>query len=303
MRTPTVIGIGMTNTSFIGTTSTTSFPAATSSFPSSGKRGFLVFLIFSATLIDFTVSSLAFFGLIPTSIDKGRFGMSSTLSLCSSNPVSSPPKSLHASHFNGNSLSGDITVPALPAWFDELKSVSGVKLVKVPEWEENSWRNGEGGFHGHDFCHSVLSAVRVLDYVVLPPESTQGFPKLVGAVYFSPRAESHRGLCHGGSMCAIMDDVMGWCGFCSSVKRKERGGDFAIVPWNGYTVQVNTALRKSVRIGSILRLEASVTRKEGARKHWIAARLFDPETLEVFCEGEGLFLLNKEEVDGHETCH
>jgi hypothetical protein len=36
-------------------------------------------------------------------------------------------------------------------------------------------------------------------------------PSLVGFVYFSKQAESHKGLCHGGSMCALMDDAIGRC--------------------------------------------------------------------------------------------
>ncbi len=194
----------------------------------------------------------------------------------------------------------DPAIVVHPHWFEGLKSIGGSKIVEVQEWQDHNWRESDGGFHGHDFCHSSASAVRILDYILVPPspakeeEPAAEFPMLVGAVHFSPRAESHRGLCHGGSMCAVMDDAIGWCGFCSSVK----GGDdeFLVRPWNGFTVQVNTALLKPVPVGAMLRLEARVMRKEGARKHWIEAQLMHPETREVHCRAEGLFLLNKEEV-------
>lgn len=39
----------------------------------------------------------------------------------------------------------------------------------------------------------------------------------------------YTGLCHGGSFCALMDDAIGWMGFCVSG---------AVKPWSGYTVQV-----------------------------------------------------------------
>jgi hypothetical protein len=61
------------------------------------------------------------------------------------------------------------------------------------------------------------------------------YPRLVGAAYFSEAAEGHQHLCHGGSMCALCDDALGWMGFCA---------DGSVRPWAGYTVQVRrTSLR------------------------------------------------------------
>jgi hypothetical protein len=91
-----------------------------------------------------------------------------------------------------------------------------------------------------------------------------------------------------------MDDAIGWCGFCSSIR--DSNDNCLISPWCGYTVQVNTTLMKSVKVGSLLRLEAFVRKKEGQRKHWIEVKLWDPVTGEVFGKGDGLFLLSKEET-------
>jgi hypothetical protein len=63
--------------------------------------------------------------------------------------------------------------------------------------------------------------------------------------------------------------------------------------WSGFTVQVNSSLKKSVPIGSIFKLVATIQRREGERKLWISARLINPFNEEVHCEGVGLFLLNK----------
>lgn len=200
----------------------------------------------------------------------------------------------------------------LPSWFQELSTLPNAKPLLVREWMDEEWRVKEGGFQGYDFCHSRQASVRVVDYIMLTPEAKQAetgvnlsvedvakpedsskqkmvhgenFPRLVGVAYFSPKAESHRGLCHGGSFCALMDDVIGWMGFCTSGE---------VRPWCGYTVQVNTALRKAVKVGSVLRLEAWVDRKEGSRKFWIKAKLCDEESGEIHCEGDGLFLASKE---------
>lgn len=198
----------------------------------------------------------------------------------------------------------------LPVWFQELSQHPEAKPLNVQEWVDEEWRVKEGGFQGYDFCHSRQAAVRVVDYIMLPAgngmtdakqekdvnvhslgsekgSTEQFFPRLVGVAYFSPRAESHRGLCHGGSFCALMDDIIGWLGFCTSGE---------VRPWSGYTVQVNTALRKPVKVGSVLRLEAWVDRKEGNRKYWIKSKLIDHDSGEVHCEGDGLFLASKEQA-------
>ncbi|KAJ1407234.1 hypothetical protein B484DRAFT_403891 [Ochromonadaceae sp. CCMP2298] len=190
-----------------------------------------------------------------------------------------------------------------------------MQVLDVKEWRDESWR-AEGGFQGRDFCHSASASVRVLDYVMLPATSTPtpttatatpttptptatttdvGFgtaleaalyPQLVGPAHFTARAESHQGLCHGGSFCALMDDAIGWMGFCVSG---------TVRPWSGYTVQINTSLKKSVAVGSVLRLESWVRRREGARKFWIDSRLVDAVSGTVHCEAQGLFLLSKEQ--------
>lgn len=175
-------------------------------------------------------------------------------------------------------------------WFHKLKLQSNYVELEIKEWNDEEWRINEGGFKGFDFCHSPTANVRILEYILLKPDISsvsETRVKLVGPVYFSPKAESHRGLCHGGSMCAVMDDALGWMGFCS--------GD-VIKPWSGYTVQVNTALRKPVPVGSILKLESFVDRLEGPRKVWVKAVLSEPGTGEVYCEADGLFLKSKEEL-------
>jgi hypothetical protein len=89
-------------------------------------------------------------------------------------------------------------------------------------------------------------------------------------------------------MCAVMDDALGWMGFCSTG---------VVNPWSGYTVQVNTSLRKSVRADSILKLEAWVDRFEGQRKVWVKAMLSDPANGDIHCESEGLFLRSLSATD------
>ena len=131
-------------------------------------------------------------------------------------------------------------------WFNSLKSVPGAEILDIREWRDENWRTTEGGFAGRDFIHSKTASVRILDYLKLPAKEADpnglteyNFPRLVGPAHFTPRCESHRGLCHGGSFCALMDDAIGWMGFCVSGEVK---------PWSGYTVQVNTALKKPVPV-------------------------------------------------------
>ena len=140
---------------------------------------------------------------------------------------------------------------------------------------------------GYDYCHSKSASVRVMEYILIKSE-TETFPRLFAPVHFTPKSESHKGKCHGGSMCAVMDDALGWMGFSYGTE---------ILPWSGYTVQVNTSLKKPVDVGSILKLEAWVDRLEGTRKVWVKARLSNGDTNEIHCEGEGLFLKSPEFVE------
>lgn len=211
-----------------------------------------------------------------------------------------------------------VDVP-LPAWFEALRDTSNFRCrlevimgaatvlsfdklhpklhLQVREWEDPVWRvtnpeDGGGGWRGTDYVHCPKAAgVRVLDYYLMGPSGNTSTPAgdqgvdytLVGVAYFTHKAESHVGLCHGGSMCALMDDVVGWLGFCS---------DGNLKPWCGFTVQIDTSLKKAVHVGSLLRLEATITERVGKRKVYIKAKLVDPMSPEVaYCTCNGLFLL------------
>lgn len=88
-------------------------------------------------------------------------------------------------------------------------------------------------------------------------------------------------------MCTVMDDVIGWTGFCTTGKCR---------PWSGFTVQINTSLQAPIKVGSWLRVEGVITSVE-RRKVRVKASLYSPATNGqdpvVHCEAEGLFLLKK----------
>ena len=91
-------------------------------------------------------------------------------------------------------------------------------------------------------------------------------------------------------MCAIMDDVIGWCGFCVTGE---------CVPWCGFTVQINTSLKAPVKVGSWLHVEAVITSVE-RRKVKVGAKLVGVDVDErgeevevVHCEADGLLVLKK----------
>jgi acyl-coenzyme A thioesterase PaaI-like protein len=166
--------------------------------------------------------------------------------------------------------------------------------------------------------HATDAPVRILEYYVsygqgvgLPPRSgsTESSSdcggvgtRLTGLVHFSARAESHRGYCHGGSMCSVIDDAVGWCSFLVTG---------ACRPWSGFTVQVNTNLCKPIPVNSTLLVQATVTKLE-RRKVSVQAVIFDPieeasrnsdavsESTQlpsqpgiIHATGEGLVILNR----------
>mgnify|MGYP002632907336 CR=1 FL=1 len=171
---------------------------------------------------------------------------------------------------------------APPLWFSSLLSDTAMwQRLVVQEWDDPGWRT-RNGWAGTDFVHGASAAVHVPDYVL--EVNGAAAVHLVGAVHFGAAAESHRQLCHGGTMTAVMDDVIGWTGFCC---------DGTCRPWSGFTVQINTALKAPVAVGSWLRVDGRVIRREGGRKVWVSASLTCPETGKTHCEAEGLFLLAK----------
>ena len=169
----------------------------------------------------------------------------------------------------------------LPAWLDELEDDKEYERIHLPEWDNGAvWRR-KNGFKGSDYVHGARAAVHVPRYYLRGVAGGVG-SKLVGAAHFGPGAESHRGLCHGGTMCSLMDDVVGWTGFCATG---------VCEPWSGFTVQINTSLKKPVEVGSWLRLEGEITAIDG-RKVSVKARLLRVDCA-IHCEAEGLVVLKK----------
>lgn len=182
----------------------------------------------------------------------------------------------------------EVASPELPEWYTTLlKSSPLVEKLNVKEWEDEEWRQGEGGWRGRDYVHSASAPCRILEYALIkPPPSAPADPLvLTGVAYFSPRAESHKGFCHGGSLCALMDDCVGWLGFCVGGKCE---------PWSGYTVQIDTTLKKPIPVGALLKIEGVIESVE-RRKVWIRVNVTDPVSGSLHGSCRGLFLVNKQE--------
>lgn len=155
----------------------------------------------------------------------------------------------------------------LPSWAAQFEDTTRFTRVRLREWEDPNWRR-QHGFQGTDLCHRPEASgggVQVLGYWV--DEAAQ---RLVGIVRFGPRCESHAGLCHGGSMCALLDDLLGWCCFV-----------FGDGPWTGCTAQVNCKLKRPVPLGAVLKCSAAVDKREdrpgGSEKATITGALTDGE--------------------------
>jgi acyl-coenzyme A thioesterase PaaI-like protein len=179
----------------------------------------------------------------------------------------------------------------LPEWFEELRDEWGEPLA-VAEWEDVDSHREKNGWQGRDLVHDRHAPVRVLEYFVRYGDGEgTSFSKggvgtvLTGIAHFTKRAESHKGFCHGGSMCSLMDDVLGWGAFLVTGECR---------PWTGFTVQVNTSLKKPIRVDSFLLVKATITKIE-RRKVSVTAELIDPSDTEniVHAMGEGLVVMNR----------
>ena len=132
---------------------------------------------------------------------------------------------------------------------------------------------------------------------------------VTGYVHFTPQAESHRGFCHGGAACSIMDDVIGWTAFCAPLSNTTNNNDTtntndgaACTPWSGYTVQINTTLRRPIPIDSYLYVQGVITNIV-RRKVYVTATLYRPTGHDedaaaapdqriVYATAEGIVVMN-----------
>ena len=122
----------------------------------------------------------------------------------------------------GASVNPLVRAVEYPAWSTWLDTSPYHKQLLLREWTDHKWRR-DNGWKGTDLIHNLAGdGVRVLRYYWCDRDES-----LTGIVHFGPGAESHAGLCHGGSMTSVMDDVLGHCAFAAS-----KG------PWCGATVQV-----------------------------------------------------------------
>ena len=198
--------------------------------------------------------------------------------------------------------------PRLPDWVRKGRDgeLSWGESLKVLEWQNDGGEyRDKNGWKGRDLIHDLDSPVRVLEYYVTygpgithaeveraenPDKKCKNFDRggigttLTGIVHFSKRAESHQGYCHGGSMCSIMDDVIGWVGFLVTGECR---------PWSGFTVQINSKLQRPVPVDSVLLVQAKITNIE-RRKVSIEAVIKDPETDNcVHATASGLVVVNR----------
>lgn len=97
---------------------------------------------------------------------------------------------------------------------------------------------------------------------------------MVGRVWFGPGAEGPPYFVHGGSMAAVLDEVMGGSAWLA-----------------GHTVvaaQITVRFKKMIPLFTIMTLEAGVERVEG-RRVYVRGSLTAPDGI-VHTEGEGVFI-------------
>jgi acyl-coenzyme A thioesterase PaaI-like protein len=194
--------------------------------------------------------------------------------------------------------------------------------------DKNNYRS-QNGWYGNDLIHSSwTSNVHVIDSYYVQynhnnrhhhhnnhnhhnstSTSSSVGTTVTGYVHFTSRAESHRGYCHGGAACSIMDDIIGWTAFCCGTTTDSGPG--CCIPWSGYTVQVNTKLCKPIPIDSYLYIQGQITNIV-RRKVYVTATLYDlrpnpnNNNMDMFCDdvedheenriiyamGEGIVVMN-----------
>lgn len=218
-----------------------------------------------------------------------KYKSTTTMTILSSNSTLDDSPLPETDLLQGSERDKDLCLD-VPPWIDQWRDDWGEPL-SVPEWEDVDSYRAKNGWQGRDLVHDPHAPVRVLEYFVTYGPGVPGLARggvdttLTGIAHFTSRAESHQGFCHGGSMCSLMDDIIGWCGFLTTGK---------CLPWTGFTVQINTSLKKPIRVNSYLLIRAKITNIE-RRKVSITAELMDPAAEpnnNTHAIGEGLVILN-----------
>jgi acyl-coenzyme A thioesterase PaaI-like protein len=219
--------------------------------------------------------------------------------------VADNPQKVESELHHGATRTPVVDASHLPDWVEERRATWGEEL-QVLEWQDDdgTYRN-KNGWRGTDLVHDKRAPVRVIQYFVqygagivtaaAGGDNNNKQPQilcerggvgttLTGVAHFTPRAESHKGFCHGGSMTSLMDDVIGWVAFLVTGECK---------PWTGFTVQVNSSLKRPIPVDSVLLVRAKITAVE-RRKVSVEASIFDPNDDDAeHASGTGLVVMNK----------
>ena len=86
----------------------------------------------------------------------------------------------------------------------------------------------------NDYSHDTDSHVKIYGYQV-----DYDAKQMKGKVHFTNNASNHVQTCHGGAMCCVIDDFVGWLGYCSQ-------GQCNI--GSGFTAQINTTLSRPITL-------------------------------------------------------
>lgn len=177
----------------------------------------------------------------------------------------------------------------LPSWIEANKATYGELLI-LDDWNQPNHRS-KNGWKGSDFIHHENSPVRITDYFVNYSNAKIGEGRggvgtsLTGIVNFTNRTESHRGLCHGGSITAVLNDVIAWTAFMVTGKCQ---------PWSGFTTQINTSIHKSVSLDSWMLVTGTISEVK-ERKVTVVVKLIDPENNKTLhAEGDGFVILDED---------
>ena len=122
--------------------------------------------------------------------------------------------------------------------------------------------------------HSFISGNRESQVLRVRYFSHRESKEFLARAWFGPEAEGPPGLCHGGSQAALLDEGMGAAAWLA-----------------GYTVlaaKIEINFRKSIPLGTVVTVNASIDRKEGKKVYVTGSLVSDSGT--VYTEGSGLFI-------------
>lgn len=161
----------------------------------------------------------------------------------------------------------------------------GTELIITSAYSRNQKPSGEDAL----FSETINTPTTLSHFILFyprPSEPRSPLPEIKGLITLGNKLDGHPGICHGGIVATIFDEVLG---YAAPASRLNGEGQDEGKPVPSYvTAYLNTTYIRPVRTPGTILVTARTTKDEG-RKMWVEAVMED-ERGDKLASAEALFV-------------